>query len=418
MRQKFLLYPVLFIAALSLAFVLSTPISTNAIDEVTPTPIPQEDAQPTPVPVQPTALPTQAPQATAVPETAPESDDNAEFDVDALLEEVVEDLDAGQWRTVISKMDLVLSQEENELAYFYRAVAGGQLSRFEEAISDMDSAIELAPHQYVYYNFRGNLRIGAGDNVGALFDYDSAIRIYPLYEQAFVNRSQLNYQLGDNVAGDVDDLIARGLGRLSIGDNSGAADFLNEALVAGADEEQTAIAYYILGTTMFETQPDDAIEEFTNAMEANEDLHNSYLARGILYREGGDIVAAGQDFNTRINKLAQEFVDESTTIGDTLEVQMNYRRAFRVTFEGDAGQVVTITARDTQPTNVDPLIALLDSNGTPIAGDDDFGGNLDSQITDFELPETGTYTLLVSHAEGGYNDGFNGIVRVGIEETE
>ena len=52
---------------------------------------------------------------------------------------------------------------------------------------------------------------------------------------------------------------------------------------------------------------------------------------------------------------------------------------------------------------VDPLIALLDPDGTPIAGDDDMGGVLDSLVENFELPADGTYTLVVSHANGGYD---------------
>jgi hypothetical protein len=72
-----------------------------------------------------------------------------------------------------------------------------------------------------------------------------------------------------------------------------------------------------------------------------------------------------------------------------------------------------------EPTMIDPLIALLDPQGNPIAGDDDFGaatgGEVDAEITDFILPATGSYTLLVSHAEGGYAVGFEGLVRVSIQ---
>ena len=35
---------------------------------------------------------------------------------------------------------------------------------------------------------------------------------------------------------------------------------------------------------------------------------------------------------------------------------------------------------------------------------------------DFELPEDGTYTLMVSHAEGGYSFGFNGLIEVEIDD--
>ena len=62
-------------------------------------------------------------------------------------------------------------------------------------------------------------------------------------------------------AGDVDDLLGRALERLGVGDNNGASDFLNEALVTGGDDNQMALAHYILGSAQFETNSEGAIEE-------------------------------------------------------------------------------------------------------------------------------------------------------------
>jgi hypothetical protein len=62
---------------------------------------------------------------------------------------------------------------------------------------------------------------------------------------------------------------------------------------------------------------------------------------------------------------------------------------------------------------------LLDPDGNPIAGDDDTGlgmNGLDAMVEDFELPSDGTYTLLVSHAEGGYIFGFSGMIEVEISD--
>ena len=67
-------------------------------------------------------------------------------------------------------------------------------------------------------------------------------------------------------------------------------------------------------------------------------------------------------------------------------------------FEGNEGDVVTMTASSTE---ADPVIVLLGPDNQPLAGDDDSGNSIDSLISEFELPEDGTYTLLVSHAGGG-----------------
>ena len=81
---------------------------------------------------------------------------------------------------------------------------------------------------------------------------------------------------------------------------------------------------------------------------------------------------------------------------------MAFARVQAITFEANAGDEVTISARMADDSGVDPLLVLLDENGEPIAGDDDGGGQLDSQIPNFRLPQTGSYTILVSHANGGY----------------
>ena len=162
-----------------------------------------------------------------------------------------------------------------------------------------------------------------------------------------------------------------------------------------------------------------AIQDFTSALSVNPNLHNAYLARGISYRKAGDLQRAGSDFQQRITIHGAEVIPNSMAIGDTIDVEMAYRRVYSITFSGSEGQRVSLTARDVEPTMIDPLIALLDPQGNALAGDDDFGastgGEVDAEIADFILPATGTYTLLVSHAEGGYAVGFEGLVRVSIQ---
>ncbi len=63
------------------------------------------------------------------------------------------------------------------------------------------------------------------------------------------------------------------------------------------------------------------------------------------------------------------------------------------TFEGSAGDVVTITL---ESPDFDTFVILLDANGDEIAADDDSAGNLNSRIEAFELPEDGTYSIVVS----------------------
>ena len=70
-----------------------------------------------------------------------------------------------------------------------------------------------------------------------------------------------------------------------------------------------------------------------------------------------------------------------------------------VQFEGTAGEVVTITMRS----DGDPRLLLLDPNGNVVAENDDADGvgELNSQITRFQLPQDGVYTIVATtYSEG------------------
>lgn len=388
MRKFVWLATFLAVLVFSFSLIFISPVSVSAIGEVTPTPEPDNEETP----------------------------DN--IDVDELLQEGIEDIQNGEYRSALAKMDIVIEfAPEVMTAYLIRGIANSQLGFLDDAIDDFTSAIELEPWLSDLYLFRGNVYELNGDLTDALLDYDRAIYISPLTPDGYLSRSNVNYALNDSDAGDVDDLIARALFSFGGGDTNQVFAYLDEAIETGEGLTSIGVAYYIRAiTNMNIGDVDAALDDYEAALEANPDFHNAYLARGILYREQGDIEAAGEDFYNRISIHGQETIEEEMDIGDTIEVDMAYRRVIAISFEGEEGQVVNISANDFGGVIVDPLIALLDPDGNPIAGDDDFGGALNSLIDDFELPEDGTYTILLSHAEGGYVFGFNGIVVVEIEE--
>lgn len=373
--------------ALSISF--ATPLSVSAIGEVTPTPAPEDPTE-----------------------------EQEEVDVEGLIEEGLANIQDGEFRSALAKMDIVIAADPSIMtAFLIRGVANNQLGLTDDAIADFSSAIELSPWEFDLYIFRGDAYRSEGALTDALLDYDQAVRINPLTSATYLRRSDVNYELGDSTAGDVDDLISRGLGASNLGDVNSAFGFLDEAIETGEGLTSIGTAYYVRAiTNMRLGETDTAFEDYENALIADPNLHNVYLGRGILHRQNGDLLAAGEDFFNRITIHGNETVETEMEIGETIEVDMAYRRIVAISFEGEAGQEITISADDFGGTVVDPLIALLDPEGNPIAGDDDFGGALNSLIDNFELPEDGTYTILVSHAEGGYAFGFNGIVEVEIDE--
>lgn len=412
MHKRILLVSLTILLLFGITLVSFTSLTVEAIGEVTPTP-------------SPAPLSTAAPLNTPVP-------DAANVDVPQTMSDAFSSIQSGNFDEAINLLTTAIQAEpDNAEAYLLRALAYSNNNQPESGIEDLTVAINLVPETYHsaravifpltewnIYSLRGNLYLQAGDNALALADYDAALRLSPSTDNAVAleARAELNKALGDSAASEVDDLVARAMDAMTGGDLETAQDLLTQAVQSGQQTQVVAIAYYNLAIiSLAQENRAGAIQDYSDALRISPAMHVAALARGISYREAGDMAAAAVDFHNRIMTLGAEFVDKTAALGEGLEIEMDYQRVVRITFEGTAGQAVSLSAREAVPEQVDPLIVLLDPNGNPIAGDDDFGGNLDSLIDDFALPVTGTYTLLVSHAEGGYASGFEGIVRVALE---
>ena len=354
------------------------------------------------------------------PTPAPEVEEELpdDIDVDALIEEGLEDIQAGEFRSALAKMDIVIEADPAiSTAYYIRGLAESQLGMIDNAIEDFSAAIELVPWRFDLHILRGDANLANGSPIDALLDYDEAIRINPFAAEAYLRRSNIYFELDEDAAGDVDDLTARAMSDYSNGQLPEALAFLDEAIATGEGLDSIGMVYYLRGIVNLNIGDTDAVfEDYANALEIDPDIHNVYLARGILYGQQGNLKAAGRDFYNRITILGAETVEEEMAIGDTVEYDMAYRRVIEVSFEANAGQVITISANEIGDTFVDPLITVLDPDGQAIAGDDDSGDNFGSRLTDLELPDDGTYTLMISHAEGGRIFGFIGQIEVEISE--
>lgn len=90
-----------------------------------------------------------------------------------------------------------------------------------------------------------------------------------------------------------------------------------------------------------------------------------------------------------------------TTSGDVFTLNLNAGSPATQTISVTAGEILTITARDTSGT-LDPKVTLMDSSGNVLAENDDHGSgdttldSLDSRITSFTAPSSGNYTVQVS----------------------
>ncbi len=83
--------------------------------------------------------------------------------------------------------------------------------------------------------------------------------------------------------------------------------------------------------------------------------------------------------------------DGQIVLGETVEGELTRRQGtLEYTFEGEAGQVITISQ---QSDDFDSFVRLLGPDGEELTSDDDGGDGFDSLISAYALPENGTYTI-------------------------
>jgi tetratricopeptide (TPR) repeat protein len=374
-RMKVMLLLPLMIAALSLFLVAP---STQAIEEVTPTP--------------------------DLPEITPTELPDSGADITELLDEAITLIESEDYEGALDVLNEAIElNAANVDAYVWRGITYANLENYTRAIDDYTRALNLRPYDATVYVLRGNAYFSLGETGEAMLDYDLALEYNHQYLEAYRNRSFLHYTLENNAEGALDELLATGLEEYQSQDYRSAIDDFTEVIETddGATRA-TAYAYYLRGQVYFELEDiESALEDFTTAAEYYPEMHDAYMSRGYVQAQEGDVEGAGQSFYRRMEIIEQTLFEDEISIGDDLDIAMDYGYVYHLTFEGLGGESITIEARDNDASGVDPLIVLVDPDGTPIAGDDDNGGSLDSQMR-VRLPSDGTYTLWVSHANGGY----------------
>ncbi len=94
--------------------------------------------------------------------------------------------------------------------------------------------------------------------------------------------------------------------------------------------------------------------------------------------------------------LAQD--GESINFGDRVEGELTESATESLyTFEGEQGQLVTITLLSDQ---FDAFLRLRDAEGSEVASNDDGAGSLNSRIGPFPLPANGDYTIVATSLSG------------------
>jgi len=262
-----------------------------------------------------------------------------------------------------------------------------------DAIDATTCAIELESDNAEYWFWRGWYANEIGDRVSALADYDKAIELDPQHQYAWNSRGIIYYYRGEF------DLAL--------------ADY-TEAIEHSPDP---SVEYFNRSLIHYERgEYQTAIDDLQTALGINAEDKDIYLMLGIVYTRLNDEGQQHFYFAEWINLNTTETFEETLTGSVNGEVyEMVAGRVYRLAFDGTAGQVMSVSAKADADSDVDPLIVILDANGDAVNSDDDSGVNLDAVISNYALPEDGTYTLLVSHAGGGATGDVTLTVDLGAE---
>jgi tetratricopeptide (TPR) repeat protein len=296
-------------------------------------------------------------------------------------------LDAGEFdRAALDISLFILLNPTFAPAYSARAYAAINTEDFDSAIADLTQAIDFSPLDLYNPEFianlfalRGQLLAEQENNEAALADFESAIDLAPTAEN-FAARAGFFALTGDIEAA-IEDYNA------VIDLDPSPGNVLTRAqLYAEAGDYEAALADL---DTLLADFPDDP--------------SLALLRAGVFDRMDEQETAAGE-YLRYIQLIATNQVenDDLLVANEPVTVEISEGTVHLFAFEGRAGQVVTISAQSHPDDQLDTLLLLLDPEGNPLAGSDDFEPpGLDSQITRFTLNSSGYYLVVLTHALGG-----------------
>ena len=340
-----------------------------------------------------------------------------------------------------------LSAEE----FLERALIDKDEGLIDDAIRNLDLAIELNPSYAEAYFERAELRFDQEQYYYAANDYESALQhdvddpMNATYKLGRANFQRESYWQAINafdqlLSQDADHERAqywRGRSYVEVGEYQQGIEGMLQAIELGYSELEfayfyiarayefdedyaSAIRYYTLS---IEHSTDDceeylcwidynnrgvshyrsgdyesAREDFTTAIEVNPDEYPLAMKnRGDAHEQLGDMTLALSDWNTMFQLIEGDIVTRSLTADsnilrdklDTTETQVH------VSFEGSVGDSITVELTVPDDSALDAMLILRDANGSPVAysapADDH-----NAQLSDIVLADSGTYTIVVA----------------------
>ncbi len=289
-------------------------------------------------------------------------------------------------------------------------------ARDDLALGDYQAILAVQPTHVFAVLFRGSSRLYLGDTVTSSADFQQAVNLDTNNPDVYSVIGSTYQQVGNIY----DALIAldraislnpqdarshyyRGMVLFSNMDVHGAR---GEFTLALSCDPTYVNAYYDRARASYQlANSSSAIDDLDQALAINPEFDLALVFRGALYEWAGQPANASFDFYAYIVALEPSLYDGGALNPNTpATVSLDARVLYRFTFEGTAGQTVQIAAASAQQ-QADPVLVLLGPDGrTPLAGSDDVSPNVhDAVISGVTLPQSGVYTVLVTHSDVNVN---------------
>lgn len=309
-------------------------------------------------------------------------------------------IDDGRYGQAIREFTCVINAAPTEVeGYRGRIEAELLLGRYSDAVRDYTrvTAFVLPVHpdaaQAIFDGYDTRLAISP-DDIPALTGESFARWWFFQYASAI---QQINHLL-DRLPNDVYGSLFRGSSRLLLGAtrDKGVADL--ERAIALAP--QSADVHYIVADAYTYGLPDPqrAFTEASFALAGGLDTPRVHAILASSYLAFGDLLNAAAHIERHIELVTTELVATAPIVGGTsLALALVPGRTYEIPVDAVAGQTLSImTSSPTHEIN-DSILVLLDPDGTPVVGSDDYK----KYFAGFEWvpPTTGTYRLRVTSFE-------------------
>jgi tetratricopeptide (TPR) repeat protein len=323
------------------------------------------------------------------------------------------DLDTGRFQSLLAASAAAANANPADVqalklvALLYWANANDDL-----ALTAYQAILALQPSDVFAYLFRGSSRLYMGDDIYASADFQQAVNLDTHNADVYSIIGSTYQQVGNiyDALMALDRALAlnpqdarshyyRGMVLFSNRDVHGAqAEF---SLALSCDPAYIN-AYYDRARASYQlSDTQGAMNDLDLALALNPEFELALVFRGALHEWAGQHANAASDLYAYTVALeASQLPGGALSPNVPATVALDSRVLYRFTFDGRAGETARITVSSAQQ-QADPIAVLLGPDGqTPLAASDDVAPTVhDAVIDQVVLPETGTYTVLVTHSD-------------------